>query len=116
MKLVRPSLALTMVEAVAKKAAFLREAVHALDLAGTKVLTCRIEELPSAHRETADLLTMRGVRLDAEIALVCRSLLKPAGHLVTFGPPPELPGELFQVAGRRDFQAGQSSVILWAKV
>ena len=38
----------------------------------------------------ADVVTLRAVRLDAELIASIRALLKPTGRLVTFGLPAEL--------------------------
>ena len=83
LKVVRPSWALTMVEAKKRKAAFLREAVRALHLREADVASVRFEELDSPA--AADLVTVRAVRLDNILSAVVRILLKRDGILAVFG-------------------------------
>jgi 16S rRNA (guanine527-N7)-methyltransferase len=96
MKLAAPSIQLTMVESKIRKAAFLREAIRRLDLAGTEVLTARFEELltrPNLH-EAVDLITIRAVRLERKSLLTLQAFLRPGGRLAMFrgmGPEPPVP-------------------------
>lgn len=86
LKIVRPRLALTMVESKAKKAAFLREAAHAVGLADVDVLATRIEAI--GHRiepGSVDLATVRAVRLDPSILSLIEGLLRPSARLFLFG-------------------------------
>lgn len=87
MKLALPHLTLTMVESKERKAAFLREVVRTLALSDTTVENLRFEALRqrTALAESAGLITVRAVKLDAEILDLCRFLLRPAGVLQTFG-------------------------------
>jgi 16S rRNA (guanine527-N7)-methyltransferase len=67
LKIVRPQLTLTMVEARERKAAFLREAVRALGLTAVEVVNERFETLPTSRPDLAGrymLVTVRGVRID----------------------------------------------------
>lgn len=73
-KIVRPSLQLTLLEATGKKARFLELAVRALGLSGVTVVHGRAEELAhdAAHRESYALAMARAVgplRVLAELAL-----------------------------------------------
>ncbi len=63
LKIARPELEITLVEANRKKAQFLREAVADLGLAGITVICGRAEELArdAAHRETYALALARAV-------------------------------------------------------
>lgn len=83
LKIVRPALSLTMVEARSKKASFLREAVRELALEGASVEESRIEELPT--RQSVDLITVRALKLDAPIVAAIHRLLRSEGRLLTFG-------------------------------
>lgn len=85
MKIVRPAPSLTMVEARGKKGAFLREVVRELGLAGTTVLTCRIEELDAPA--AADLITVRAVKAEPGLFVSAGRLLRPGGRLLVFGLP-----------------------------
>jgi 16S rRNA (guanine527-N7)-methyltransferase len=83
LKIVRPEWPLTMVEARERKAAFLREAVRALRLQGAEVSNVRAEELQSSNG-SADLVTVRAVKLDAELGRVVHRLLSATGILAVF--------------------------------
>jgi 16S rRNA (guanine527-N7)-methyltransferase len=106
----RPLVRLTMVEAVAKKAAFLREAVRILGLSGATVLTARIEEAASLRSGTADIVLIRGVRLDSQMSSILDRLLKPGGRLFRFGAPTVLPPN-WREAGRKSLASGGELVI-----
>lgn len=88
LKIVRPALRLTMVESKARKAAFLQEAIRALRLAGASVSDMRFEEF--AHRPdaegSADLITVRAVRVDKVLFDAAARLLAPNGRLLMFCP------------------------------
>lgn len=90
-KLALPELGLRMVEARARKAAFLREAVRHLGLDRTEVHAERYEallarkELQKAH----DALTVRGVRLSIDVLRRLQTFVAPGGTLLLFrGPEP----------------------------
>jgi 16S rRNA (guanine527-N7)-methyltransferase len=83
LKIMRPYWALTMVEAKERKAAFLREAIRALRLRDSDVANARFDELDVATR--ADLITVRAVKLDDELASKARRLLSPTGLVAVFG-------------------------------
>jgi 16S rRNA (guanine527-N7)-methyltransferase len=86
LKIVRPSLSLTLVESKTRKAAFLREVVRALKLPGTEVANMRFQELPTPT-PAADLVTVRAVRLDRGLLDESARLLRVGGHLLFFGSP-----------------------------
>lgn len=86
LKMVRPSLLLTLVESKTRKAAFLREAVRALKLPGTEVANLRFQELP-APDPAADFVTVRAVRPDRILLDESARLLRIGGHLLFFGNP-----------------------------
>jgi 16S rRNA (guanine527-N7)-methyltransferase len=83
LKVLRPQARLTMVESKGRKAAFLREAVRTLELHGTEVLSDRLENL-SASLGPADLVTVRAVRVDADLLSACRGALREGGALLLF--------------------------------
>jgi 16S rRNA (guanine527-N7)-methyltransferase len=87
LKLVRPELALTLVESKTRKAAFLREVVRVLKLPATSVANVRFEELEPDGSTEADLVTVRAVRPDAALFDVAARLLKIGGRLLLFGKP-----------------------------
>ncbi len=92
-KLAVPRLKLTMVEAKARKSAFLREAIRHLGLEGTQVETARYEELlarPELH-EAHDVVSVRAVRTEARVLTTLQAFLSPGGIIMLFrgpsGPP-----------------------------
>jgi 16S rRNA (guanine527-N7)-methyltransferase len=87
LKLIRPALALTLVESKTRKAAFLREVVRVLKLPETDVANVRFEELEPGTHSAADLVTVRAVRPDAALFKVSGRLLKTGGRLLLFGKP-----------------------------
>ena len=86
LKMVRPSLSLTLVESKTRKAAFLREVVRTLKLPGAEVANMRFQELPTPT-PTADLVTVRAVRLDQTLLDESARLLRIGGRLLFFGKP-----------------------------
>ena len=88
LKIARPELNLTMVEAKERKSAFLREVIRVLGIAGATVVTDRFEALAADSRFAGqiDLITVRAVRLDAELFETAGQLLKPGGRLFLFRP------------------------------
>jgi len=106
LRLVRPQGTLVLVESKARKAAFLRELVRELALERTEVATERFEVLTRRHRpvERADLVTIRAVRLDEQLALAVHDSLVSSGVLLVFASDtaqPETPNgfELAQQVG-----------------
>ena len=85
LKIVLPSLHLTMVESKSRKAAFLREAIRTLGLADTTVVNERFEGFATSKAFTpADLVTVRAVRADTPLFRAAERLLRDGGHLVLF--------------------------------
>lgn len=99
LKVLRPRLRLTLVESRSRKAAFLREVVRSLDLTDIDVLPVRIDELVTAGNcGHADLLTMRGVRVDEKFMRTAATLLRARGRLLLFGsrPPASIDFQLIE--------------------
>ena len=96
MKLAVPELSLRMVESKTRKAAFLREVIRSLELAETMVEAVRFEELlirPALH-DSADVVTMRAVRVDQKTLTELQSFIRPGGLLFLFGAGPLVPSLL----------------------
>lgn len=86
LRLAKPGVTLTMVEAKTRKSVFLREAVRELELADADVVTARFEELlarPDMH-EAHDLLTLRAVRAETKILAGLQAFLRVGGQLFLF--------------------------------
>lgn len=79
-------LRMTLVEARAKRSAFLREAVRVLELQDVRVETMRIDRQWSGGdlAGATDVITMRAVRLDAEMEAILGTLTKPGSRLIRF--------------------------------
>jgi 16S rRNA (guanine527-N7)-methyltransferase len=81
-----PGVRLVMVESKTRKSIFLREAVRALQMRNTEVVTARFEELlarPEFH-ETQDLVTLRAVRTEAAVFTTLQAFMRPGGQLFLF--------------------------------
>ena len=95
LKMVRPSLSLTLVESKTRKAAFLREAVRVLKLAGAEIANMRFQDL-STPIPGADLVTVRAVRPDRILLDESARLLRVGGHMLFFGNPGVLAHKAFK--------------------
>lgn len=85
LKLARPDVAFTLVEAKTRKCAFLREAGRHLKV-DLRVETARYEVLlsrPEFH-EAFDVVTMRAVRVDPRVLLGLQAFLRAGGELLLF--------------------------------
>ncbi|HZL96957.1 MAG TPA: RsmG family class I SAM-dependent methyltransferase [Vicinamibacterales bacterium] len=87
LKLLRPVIQFILVESKTRKGAFLREAVRHLELGGVAVESSRFDALASRpeFQATADLLTVRAVRLDDEFWMPAATVLRRGGHVLLFG-------------------------------
>lgn len=88
MRLASPRVAFTLVEAKARKCAFLREAGRQLGV-DLHVETARFEMLltrPEFH-EAFDACTMRAVRVEPKVLLGLQAFLKPGGQFLLFRGP-----------------------------
>ncbi len=83
-KLAAPRVGVTLIEATAKKARFLRHAVEALAVDGVEVVNGRAEEVGRArdHRGVYDVTTARAVARLAVAAEYCVPLLRVGGQAV----------------------------------
>jgi 16S rRNA (guanine527-N7)-methyltransferase len=80
-KIMRPELAMTLVESTGKKARFLQHAVDGLSLEGVEVANTRVEELGRTreHRGAYDVVTCRAVAGLSVVAEYCVPLLETGG-------------------------------------
>ena len=85
-RIVRPDAQLTLVEARSRKVAFLREAVRELALPNVDVIAGRFEHAIGRPEldGTADLVTVRAVKVDATLLDLSHGLLKEGGELLLF--------------------------------
>lgn len=97
-KLAVPRLRVIMVEAKARKSAFLREAIRHLSIDGAQVETTRYEDLlvrPELH-EAHDVVSLRAVRIEARVLTSLQAFLAPGGVILLFRGPggPQVPAAL----------------------
>jgi 16S rRNA (guanine527-N7)-methyltransferase len=80
-KIRRPDLATTLVEATGKKARFLQRAVDGLSLKGVEVANTRVEDLgrTQVYRGAYDVVTCRAVARLSVVAEYCVPLLETGG-------------------------------------
>ena len=87
LKIVEPSIRLTLLDSQAKRVRFLERVVEALQLTDTETVVSRAEEAPSEFRETFDIACARAVtRLDA-LAELCLPLVRVGGVFVAMKGP-----------------------------
>ena len=86
LKIARPSLKLTMIESKERKGAFLREAARVLGLTETTVASERFEDLAKRPEFSAsgELVTVRAVKVDAELFETAALFLGNGGRLLLF--------------------------------
>jgi len=84
LKILRPTLQLTLVESIAKKAAFLRHIVNVLDLSNATVLVDRAEVIGQdpAQRERYDVVVARAVAELRVLAEYCLPLCRIGGRFL----------------------------------
>ncbi len=84
LKIARPDLSMTLIEADQSKAAFLVRACAALDLRGVVVVARRAEEVgrDPIYRETFDLAIARALASMPVLAELCLPLVRVGGRLV----------------------------------
>jgi 16S rRNA (guanine527-N7)-methyltransferase len=112
LRVLRPEARLTMVEARAKKAAFLREVARELNLANVNVVNLRLEDWsPILH--SAQLVTTRALRIDVELLSLARRFMSTDGQLFLFGTAPaSVLTDMFQEARRVELVPGLSSLTI----
>jgi 16S rRNA (guanine527-N7)-methyltransferase len=88
LKISRPLLSLRMVEAKARKAVFLREAVRFLAFDEAVVVNKRFDELAETDPGygSGRFVTVRAVRADRQLFSAAARLLRTGGHLLLFRP------------------------------
>lgn len=87
LQVVHPARRLVMVESRDRKAAFLREVVRELPVLGAEVEVSRIESVAGEPRNagTADLVTVRAVRMEPSLIGWIQTLLRFGGQAILFG-------------------------------
>jgi len=117
LKIVVPRLKLVMVEAKARKSAFLRDAIRQLGLLEASVENARFEELLTRQdlHEASDIVSVRAVRPDRHLWNPVLAFLKPGGSVLWFGssvlPAQSVPAE-FIVASTFPLPGNNRLVVL----
>ena len=95
LKIARPSLSLTLVEADQAKAAFLVRACATLGLQGVEVVARRAEEVGQdpVYRESFDVAVARALAPMPVLAELCLPLVKVGGRLLAQKTDSEDPGD-----------------------
>jgi 16S rRNA (guanine527-N7)-methyltransferase len=92
LKISRPDLCVTLLEAAGKRAGFLKAVIGELELSGISVITARAEELAKAagHRERYDAAAARAVAALPVLAEMCLPFVRPGGVFIAMkGQNPE---------------------------
>jgi 16S rRNA (guanine527-N7)-methyltransferase len=86
LKIARPAAKLRLIETRSRKAAFLREVARELDFSDVEVMNERFEESSKRPEfgDTADLVTVRAVRVDTALAVATQRVLRSDGRLMLF--------------------------------
>lgn len=87
MRLAVPALRFVLVEVKSRKAAFLRAVARELSLSNVGVENHNLVELQARQdlQGLADLVTIRAVRIDANVLKTIQGLLRPDGRVFWFG-------------------------------
>lgn len=117
LKIYDPSLDVTLLEPVGKKAAFLRQLCMMLELDDVHVYSERAEEFVREHREQYDFVTARAVAAANILCELCLPLIKVGGHFLAMkGPKADIEFEeasnaLWKLGGRitsvQNFELGE---------
>jgi 16S rRNA (guanine527-N7)-methyltransferase len=121
MKTALPAAKLRLIETRSRKAAFLREVARELDFSDVEVVNERFEESSKRPEfsESADLVTVRAVRIDPTLAEASQHLLRADGQLLLFASRRQansvaIPG-LIQTLSARLIPHGTSNLIIFKR-
>jgi 16S rRNA (guanine527-N7)-methyltransferase len=96
---------LLMIESKARKGAFLREAIRQLALPA--LVECgRFEEVLPKLQRSADLVSIRAVRVDAAVLSLVRTTLAPRGEILLFASDP------FDLAATAGLKVDRTTMLL----
>jgi 16S rRNA (guanine527-N7)-methyltransferase len=104
LKIVRPSIRVTLIESRARRASFLSAAIRELGLRDARVVTARVERYVGESSAAFDVAVMRCAGDFAELARIASGLVRVGGAVIAAGPPVRkaLPGvEWMEVRGVR---------------
>ena len=82
LKILCPSIQLTMVDSLGKRVNFLQTVCDALHLTGAEAVHARAEEFAASHRAGFDIVTSRAVAALPVLAELCLPLVKEGGRFL----------------------------------
>jgi 16S rRNA (guanine527-N7)-methyltransferase len=100
--IVRPAVAMTLIESRERRVSFLSAVVRELPLPNTRVVRARVEGVASTLRQQFDAVVMRCAGDFAQLARSAAELVRPGGCVIASAPP---------ASSRRRLSAG-----LWVEV
>ena len=103
-RIVRPDLAVTLIESRQGRVSFLSTVIRELALAGTKVVNARAEEVAAESPRSFDAVLVRCAGEIERIHPIASRLVSPGGVVIVSGPPVSRPlqhGEWVDVPGFR---------------
>jgi len=121
LKVARPDLVLTMVEAKTRKSVFLREVIRQLELPACQVETVRFEQLLTRppFLEAMDVLSIRAVRVEVPELRTLQAFLKSGGQMLWFlsgnQPVPMVPPPLVFESEQPLIEALRSRLVVLRK-
>lgn len=83
LRILEPSIHLTLLDSLNKRIAFLKEACADLDLADVACIHARAEEFAASHREHFDIVTSRAVASLPLLTELCLPLVKRGGYFLS---------------------------------
>lgn len=83
LRILEPSIHLTLLDSLNKRIAFLKEVCADLDLADVACIHARAEEFAASHREHFDIVTSRAVASLPLLTELCLPLLKRGGYFLS---------------------------------
>ncbi len=106
LKLLRPDISFTLVEASRKKVSFLRHAVRILALGEVRVVQSRAEAMSQDPREAGayDVAMARAVAPPSEVLRLVRPFLRPGGLFLAQLGPGHPPGDAMEPLLARGFE------------
>jgi len=89
LKIMRPAISLTLLDATKKKVDFMRATCGRLGLSGVRCIHGRAEDLAheDSHRESYELVVARAVAPTGVLAELCLPLVRPGGFCVAMKGP-----------------------------
>lgn len=83
LRILEPSIHLTLLDSLNKRIAFLKEVCADLDLADVACIHARAEEFAASHREHFDIVTSRAVASLPLLTELCLPLVKRGGYFLS---------------------------------